>query len=323
MLIPTFIGITLLTFILIHSLPGDPVLAQLGDRQPTPEQYEQMKIALGLDQPYWKQYLIYINNILHGDFGRSFVSAKPVITEFFDRFPATLQLSVSATFFALFWGIPIGVLAALNRGKLLDNILMSVALVGYSMPVFWWGLVLVMFFAVNLGWLPVSGYYGVQYYFEPVTGFSLIDAILASNPEGFLDALTHMVLPTIVLGTIPMAIIARMTRSSMLEILGDDFMRSLKARGLSPWRLVVTHGLRNALIPIVTSLGLIVGGLVSGSILTENIFSWPGIGKWLIDAINSRDFPIVQGAIFFIAVFVVLINFVVDVLYTVINPRAK
>ncbi|RIY34628.1 ABC transporter permease, partial [Psittacicella hinzii] len=252
-----------------------------------------------------------------------FNTGTPVLDEFFARFPATVELGITAVLFALILGLPIGIFAAINRGKWLDNLLMTISLVGYSMPVFWWGLILVMVFSINLNWLPASGYFGVQYFIPQVTGFSLIDAIIAKDPAALKSAAMHIVLPTIALGTIPTAIIARMTRSSMLEILNEGFIQALKARGVGPFRLIVGHALRNALIPIVTVLGIIVGGLVSGAILTETIFSWPGVGKWLVDAINSRDFPVIQSAILFIAIFVVLINLLVDVIYTLINPRAK
>lgn len=322
MLIPTFLGITLLTFILARALPGDPVLAQVADKSITPEDYAKIATSLGLDQPIWQQYFIYLKNIFSGNFGFSYTTSQPVVAEFFARFPATLQLSIAAVIFALILGIPIGVIAALNRGKLIDNLLMTVALTGYSMPVFWWGLILVLIFSINLGWLPVAGYIGAEYFIDQVTGFSIIDAIIARDVYALKSALLHLTLPAIVLGTIPLAIIARMTRSALLDVLSEDYMRSLKARGLSPYALIIRHGLRNALIPVITSLGLVVVGLVSGSILTENIFSWPGIGKWLIDAINARDYPVIQTAVLFISVFVVLINLIVDIVYTLVNPRA-
>lgn len=323
MLIPTFFGITLLTFILIHLLPGDPVLAAVGDRAISDADYAKIAAELGIDKPYWQQYFIYLQDIFQLKFGYSFVSGLPVVDEFFARFPATIELGIFATIFALILGIPVGIVAALYRGKWPDTILMSISLAGYSMPVFWWGLIMVLIFSVNLGWLPVAGYIGVEYFIEQRTGFSIIDAFLARDVYALGSALKHLVLPTIVLGTIPLAIIARMTRSSMLEVLHEDYIRSLRARGLSPFAVVFKHALRNALIPVVTTLGLIVGGLISGSILTESIFSWPGIGKWLIDAINARDYPVIQSAILFISLFVILINLIVDVVYTFINPRAK
>lgn len=323
MLIPTFFGITLLTFILIHLLPGDPVLAAVGDRAISEADYAKIAAELGIDKPYWQQYFIYLRDIFQLKFGYSFVSGLPVVDEFFARFPATVELGIFATIFALVLGIPVGILAALYRGKWPDTLLMSISLAGYSMPVFWWGLIMVLIFSVNLGWLPVAGYIGVEYFIDQRTGFSIIDAFLARDVYALGSALKHLVLPTIVLGTIPLAIIARMTRSSMLEVLHEDYIRSLRARGLSPFAVVFKHALRNALIPVVTTLGLIVGGLISGSILTESIFSWPGIGKWLIDAINARDYPVIQSAILFISLFVILINLIVDVVYTFINPRAK
>ena len=200
---------------------------------------------------------------------------------------------------------------------------MGISLTGYSMPIFWWGLLLIMFFSVGLGWTPVSGRIDLLYDIPPVTGFMLIDTLLADEPGAFTDALRHLILPAIVLGTIPLAVIARMTRSAMLEVLREDYIRTARAKGLSPTRVVFVHGLRNALIPVLTVFGLQVGALLAGAVLTETIFSWPGIGKWLIDAIGRRDYPVVQNGILLVATLVVVTNFIVDLLYGVANPRIR
>lgn len=243
--------------------------------------------------------------------------------EFLARFPATLELSVCAMAFALLLGLPAGVAAALKRGSWLDHTVMGTALTGYSMPIFWWGLLLIMLFSVTLGWTPVSGRIAVEYDIPYTTGFMLIDSLLSTDEGAFQSAVTHLILPAVVLGTIPLAVVARMTRSSMLEVLREDYIRTARAKGLSPARVVLVHALRNALIPVVTVIGLQVGTLLAGAVLTETLFSWPGIGKWLIDAISRRDYPVVQGGILMIATLVILVNLLVDLLYGVLNPRIR
>ncbi|HTJ93223.1 MAG TPA: ABC transporter permease subunit, partial [Pararobbsia sp.] len=278
---------------------------------------------LGLDAPLPVQYLRYLTHALHGDLGTSLVSSTSVMQEFLARFPATVELSLCALLFAMIVGIPAGVIAALRRGSAVDHGVMGTALAGYSMPIFWWGLILIMFFSVRLGWTPVSGRIAVEYDVTPVTGFMLIDALLSTDSGAFISALSHLVLPTIVLGTIPLAVIARMTRSSMLEVLREDYIRTARAKGLAPLRVVIVHALRNALIPVVTAIGLQVSLLLAGAVLTETTFSWPGIGKWLIDAVGRRDYPVVQGAILLIALLVIVVNFCVDMLYGLLNPRIR
>jgi dipeptide transport system permease protein len=247
-----------------------------------------------------------------------------VLTEFLTLFPATVELSFFALLFALAIGVPLGATAAVKRGSYFDQILMSVATVGYSMPIFWWGLLLIMFVAVDLGLTPVSGRIDlIRFYFEPVTGFMTIDALLSDQDGAFLDALRHLVLPAIVLGTVPLAVIARMTRSSMLEVLSEDYVRTARAKGLSPLRVVGVHALRNALLPVVTVIGLSVSSLLAGAVLTETIFSWPGIGKWLIDSISRRDYPALQGGVMLVSLVVILVNLGVDLLYGAINPRIR
>ncbi|MCQ9328942.1 ABC transporter permease subunit [Pelistega suis] len=327
-LIPTFFGITLLTFLLIHAIPGDPVLIMLGERSNDPAVYASMMARLGLDQPLYVQYFNYLGNLLSGDLGKSFVTSRNVWDEFISLFPATLELGISALLFGTFFGILLGVLAAVKRGSVFDHGVMGLSLTGYSMPIFWWGLMLIMLFSNMLGWTPVSGRISLLYDIEPHTGFMLIDAWMAEaaddfNKGAFLDAIHHLILPTIVLGTIPLAVISRMTRSSMLEVMGEDYVRTARAKGLSPRRVIFVHTLRNALIAVVTVIGLQIGSLVGGAVLTETIFSWPGIGKWLVDSIFRRDYPVVQNGLLLIATMIIIVNLLVDVVYGIVNPRIR
>ena len=243
--------------------------------------------------------------------------------EFAALFPATIELAVCAILFALVVGIPAGMLAAVRRNSVFDHGVMGVSLTGYSMPIFWWGLLLILLFSVQLGWTPVSGRIAVKYFIEPVTGFLTIDALLSGDKGAFQSAVSHLILPTIVLGTNPLAIIARMTRSAMLEVLGEDYIRTARAKGLSNLRVIALHAFRNALIPVITVIGLQVGVLFTGAILTETIFSWPGVGKWLIEAINRRDYPVLQGGLLLLGVVVMMVNLLVDVTYGIINPRIR
>ena len=321
--IPTFLGITVLAFALIHMIPGDPVLVMVGERRLDPEFYRLAMQRLGLDQPLYMQYLHYLQKLVSGNLGESLVTHEPVMTEFLKLFPATVELSVCAMIFAAITGLTAGIIAANKRGTVVDHVVMGSALTGYSMPIFWWGLVLIMLFSVHLGWTPVSGRLDLEFDIPAVTGFMLIDTLLSGEEGAFLSAISHLILPAIVLGTIPMAVIARMTRSSMLEVLREDYVRTARAKGLSPVRVVVVHALRNALVPVVTVIGLQVGTLLAGAVLTETIFSWPGIGKWLIDSISRRDYPVVQGGILLVASLIILVNLLVDILYGVINPRIR
>ncbi|EMO4162881.1 dipeptide ABC transporter permease DppB [Morganella morganii] len=326
MVIPTFIGITLLTFIFVHLIPGDPVTIMAGERGISPERHAQLMAALGLDQPYWKQYLHYINGVLHGDLGLSLKSRQPVWEEFVPRFKATLELAACAMIFAISVGIPVGVLAAVKRGSIFDHTAIGISLTGYSMPIFWWGIMLIMLVSVNLDLTPVSGRLSDSVFLDdsqPLTGFMLIDTLIWGEDGDFHDAVMHLILPSIVLGTIPLAVIVRMTRSAMLEVLGEDYIRTARAKGLSRLRVIVVHALRNALLPVVTVIGLQVGVMLAGAILTETIFSWPGIGRWLIDALQRRDYPVVQGGVLLIAILIILVNLCVDLLYGVVNPRIR
>lgn len=323
LLIPTFFGITLLTFALIRLIPGDPVEVMMGERRVDPEMHAQAMERLGLNKPLYAQYLDYIGKLAKGDLGESLRTRTSVWDEFTTLFPATVELALAALILSGTLGVLAGVIAALKRGSLFDHGVMGLSLTGYSMPIFWWGLILIMFFSVNLGWTPVSGRIDLLYDIEPVTGFMLIDTLLSDEEGAFGNALRHLILPAIVLATIPLAVIARMTRSAMLEVLREDYVRTARAKGLSPKRVVFVHALRNALIPVLTVFGLQIGALLAGAVLTETIFSWPGIGKWMIESIGARDYPVVQNGILLIACLVILVNFTVDILYGLANPRIR
>ena len=321
--IPTFIGVTLISFSFIRALPGDPIVVMAGERGLSDERYAELATQYGFDQPIYMQFWDYLTGVLQGDLGTSFVTKRPVWDEFFTLFPATLELSICAMIFAIALGLPAGIIAAVNRGKFLDRALMSTALVGYSMPIFWWALLLIIVFSGNLGWTPVSGRIDLLYYFPNATGFMLIDSGASGQSGAFSSAVRHLLLPTIVLGTIPLAVIARQTRSAMLEVLGEDYIRTARAKGMSPGRINGVHALRNAMITVITVIGLSVVTLLAGAILTETIFSWPGIGKWMVDSIFRRDYPVVQGGLLLIAVMVMIVNLTVDMLYGVINPKIR
>ena len=321
--VPTFIGVSIVSFLFIRLLPGDPIILMAGERGMSEERYAQLAAQFGYDQPLWAQYIDYVKGILRGDLGISFRTKRPVWDEFFALFPATLELSLCAIVFAVFLGIPAGIVAAVNRGKWPDQALMSTALIGYSMPIFWWALLLIILFSGMLGWTPVSGRISLMYYFPEATGFMLIDSLRSGQSGAFASAVQHLILPTVVLGTIPLAVIARQTRSAMLEVLGEDYVRTARAKGLAPARVNGLHALRNAMIPVITVIGLSVGTLLAGAILTETIFSWPGIGKWMVESINGRDYTSVQGGLLLIALIVMLVNLAVDVTYGLINPKIR
>ena len=310
LVIPTFIGITLLTFAFVHMIPGDPVMIMAGERGISPERHAQLLAELGLDKPMWQQYLHYIWGVMHGDLGISLKSRLPVWDEFVPRFKATLELGICAMIFATAVGIPVGVLAAVKRGSIFDHTAVGLALTGYSMPIFWWGMMLIMLVSVQLNLTPVSGRVSDMVFLDdsnPLTGFMLIDTAIWGEEGNFIDA----------------AVIVRMTRSSMLEVLGEDYIRTARAKGLTRMRVIIVHALRNAMLPVVTVIGLQVGTLLAGAILTETIFSWPGLGRWLIDALQRRDYPVVQGGGLLVATMIILVNLLVDLLYGVVNPRIR
>ncbi len=323
LIVPTFLGMTLLAFFLIRLVPGDPIEALAGERGIAPERHAELLKTYGLDRPLLVQYGLYIGRVLQGDLGRSIVTQAPVLEEFTTLFPATVELALCAMLFAVLVGLPAGIVAAVRRNGWLDHGVMGLSLTGYSMPIFWWGLLLILLFSVQLGWTPVSGRIDVKYFIEPSTGFLLIDSAMASDKGAWVSALHHLILPTLVLGTNPLAVVARMTRSSMLEVLGEDYIRTARAKGLPAWRVVGLHALRNALIPVVTVIGLQVGVLFTGAILTETIFSWPGVGKWMIEAIARRDYPVLQGGLLLLGAMVMTVNLLVDLTYGIINPRIR
>ncbi|AJA44295.1 dipeptide ABC transporter permease DppB [Frischella perrara] len=326
MIIPTFLGITILTFVFVHLIPGDPVLIFAGERGVSPERHAELMAQLGLNKPLYQQYFDYLIGIFKGDLGVSFKSHVPVWDEFVPRFKATFELGMSAMLFAVVFGVPIGVLAAVKRGSIFDHTAISLSLTGYSMPIFWWGMMLIMLVSVHFNLTPVSGRVSDMLFLDdsnPLTGFMLIDTLIWGEEGDFIDAVQHLILPSMVLGTIPLAVIVRMTRSSMLEVLSEDYIRTARAKGLSRWRIVLVHALRNAMIPVITIIGLQVGSMLAGAILTETVFSWPGIGRWLIESLQRRDYPVVQGGVLIVATLIILVNLVIDMLYGIINPRIR
>ncbi|WP_234855150.1 MULTISPECIES: ABC transporter permease subunit [Paracoccus] len=322
-LVPTFLGITIVAFGFVRILPGDPVLLMAGERGVSPERHAELSAQLGFDKPIVMQYLDFLGRLLQGDLGNSLVTKKPVLTEFLALFPATVELGLCAIIIATLVGVPVGVLAAIKRGSWFDQVSMTSALVGFSMPIFWWGLLLIIFFSGFLGWTPVSGRISLMYFFPQGTGFMLIDSLMSGQDGAFRSAVSHLILPSVVLATIPLAVIARQTRSAMLEVLGEDYVRTARAKGMPRRRVIGVHALRNAMIPVVTTIGLQIGVLIAGAILTETIFSWPGIGKWMIDSISRRDYPVVQSGLLLIAGMVMVVNLLVDLTYGLINPRIR
>ena len=295
----------------------------MGERGIAPERLAALRHEFGYDQPLWKQFVDYEVQVVHGDLGVSLVTRQTVWSEFLTLFPATIELAFCAIGFAVLIGIPLGVVAALRRGTPFDYGLMGASVTGASMPIFWWGLMMILVFSVGFGWTPVSGRVSDMYFVEPWSGFMLIDCWFSDDEGACRSTLSHLILPTIVLGTIPLANFARMTRSAMLEVLGEDYIRTARAKGLSGMRVTVVHALRNALIPVVTVIGLSVGGLLGGAILTETIFAWPGVGHWIIESIQRRDYPVLQGGTLLIAIIVIGVNLGVDMLYSVLNPRIR
>jgi dipeptide transport system permease protein len=323
LIVPTFIGVTFLSFMLIRLVPGDPIEVRAGEHGIPPERLAELRHEYGLDQPLWKQFLDYEKGVVTGGLGVSVVTRAPVWDEFTTLFPATLELALCAITLGLVLGIPFGLIAAVKRGSAFDYGLMGLSMTGASMPIFLWGLMAILIFSVALGWTPVSGRISDMYYVEPWSGFMLIDTWFSDDKGAFASAVSHLILPAIVLGTRPMAVIARMTRSAMLDVLGEDYIRTARAKGLAVWRVVIVHALRNALIPVVTVIGLQVGTLLGGAILTETIFSWPGVGHWLIESIQRRDYPVLQGGTLLVATLVIVVNLGVDMTYGFLNPRIR
>jgi peptide/nickel transport system permease protein len=322
MLLYVLLGVSLTIFLLMRLIPGDPALVMLGERA-TADRIVEVRRNLGLDQPLPVQYLLYLKHILTGHLGRSLHTNTRVAEELWERFPATLELSLAAICLAGFIGVLAGVLSAMRQYSLLDSGFMLVSLAGVSMPIFWLGLMLIWTFALLLGWFPPSGRLDVRMVLDPITGLYLLDSLLTRQWEAFWDVLWHLVLPAVTLATVPLAIIARMTRSSLLEVLRQEYIITARGKGLHEWVVVTRHALRNALIPILTIVGLQFGLLLGGAILTETIFSWPGLGRLLYNAVLSRDYPVVQGGTLLIAATFSVINLVVDILYLLANPKIR
>lgn len=320
MLIPVLVGVSVITFLLIRLAPGDPAVVLAGEHT-SPSILQQIREKYGLDKPLYVQYWIWLKDALRGDFGRSIKSHEFVMQEIWSRFPNTIELTITSMFIAITVGVIAGVISATRQYSIVDYSAMVGALFGLSMPVFWLGIMLMMIFGVFLNWFPISGRLDPIISVESVTNFLLLDTIITRNWEAFKNAFLHIVLPSVALGTIPMAIIARMTRSSMLEVLRQDYIRTERAKGLSERVVIYKHALRNALIPVVTVIGLDFGLLLAGAILTETVFAWPGVGKYAYQAVTYRDYPAVQGVVLFFAAVFVFVNLAVDVLYAYIDPR--
>jgi peptide/nickel transport system permease protein len=321
-LIPTLLGVSIIVFLFLRMIPGDPALALAGEHAKE-ENVERVREEFGLNKPLHEQYLTYMGKVLRGDLGRSVLSRRPISEELKTRFPATIELSMCALIVALVVGLPAGIISATKRNSIFDNIAMVGSLLGISMPIFWLGLMLNWFFAVQLGWLPSVTRLDSGIELQRITNLLIIDSILTGNAEALLNAIQHLILPAVALGTIPMAIIARMTRSAMLDVLEQDYVRTARAKGLIERVVIVRHALRNALLPVITIVGLQVGVLLSGAVLTETIFAWPGIGRWLYLSILSRDYPIVQGMALFITVLFLIVNLLVDISYAMVDPRIR
>jgi ABC-type dipeptide/oligopeptide/nickel transport system permease component len=320
--IPALLGLSVVIFMFIHILPGDPCATILGDHE-TPQSCQLLRTSLGLDLPLWRQYVDYLGRLLHGDFGYSVFNNKPVLSEFAIRFPATIELALAALLFAVGAGIPLGRFAAHHAQTWGDAGATVVSLFGVSIPVFVTGLVLAYVFGVMLGWLPTQGQLDPHTILTPTTNFVLIDAIVAGRPDVFVEGLSHLVLPAIALGSVPFAVITRITRASVLEVLNEDYVRTARAKGLAERRIDSRHVMRNAWGPVITVVGLQVGTLLSGAVLTETVFSWPGVGRWVVTAIQARDYFVVQGAILIFAMIFLTVNLVVDVAYAFVNPRIR
>ncbi|MBW1776391.1 MAG: ABC transporter permease [Deltaproteobacteria bacterium] len=319
-LIPTLLGVSVIVFLLLHLTPGDPAELLLGERA-TPDALEQMREHLGLNEPIHVQYGMFLKRLMKGDLGETIWTRQKVWIEVKQRFPATIELSVAALFISCFFGIILGIVSATKQYSIFDYASMLGALAGVSMPIFWLALVFMLIFSLNLGWLPMSGRLSVGVELKTVTNFYILDAVLTGNGKALKDVLWHLIMPAVTLSTIPMAIVARMTRSAMLDVLRQDYIKTARAKGLSRVQVIFKHALRNALIPVVTTIGLQFGVMLGGAILTETIFAWPGVGKWMYDAVMQRDYMVIQGGVLFIATLFVVINLCVDVLYAVINPR--
>jgi peptide/nickel transport system permease protein len=322
LLVPVLIGLSILVFVWIRALPGGPAEALLGERADQ-ESIEQIREQYGLDKPVYVQYLEYVRTTAQGDLGTSVTTRRPVTDELKQRFPATIELTLAALLFAVTLGIPLGFVAAKHYGTAIDSASLFVSLLGVSIPVFFLAIMLKYVFAVKLGWLPTVGRISATIDIEHPTNFYLIDSLLAGDLNAFWDVSQHLLLPAIALGSIPLAIIASITRAAVLDVQNEDYVRTARAKGLSPGVVDRRHIFKNALLPVVTIIGLQAGLLLSGAVLTETVFAFPGMGTWLVDAIKARNYPVLQGGILFVSVVFVLVNLAVDISYAFINPRIR
>jgi peptide/nickel transport system permease protein len=322
LLVPILIGLSILVFFWIRALPGGPAQSLLGERA-TEATVREIEEQYGLDDPIYVQYFRYVENIASGDFGTSIRSRRPVTDELRERFPATIELALAAMIFSVALGIPLGFLAAKRYGTIVDHSSLLASLLGISIPIFFLAILLKYIFAIELGLLPTVGRQDVLINVDHPTNFYVLDALLAGDLEAFSDAIEHLILPAIALATVPLAIIARITRAAVLDVQNEDYVRTARAKGLAPRLVDRRHVLRNALLPISTIIGLQTGLLLSGAVLTETVFAWPGMGTWLVEAIENRNYPVLQGGILFLAVIFVLVNLVVDLSYALINPRIR
>ncbi|MBW2308819.1 MAG: ABC transporter permease [Deltaproteobacteria bacterium] len=315
--------LSFIIFVFLRAIPGDPVLTLLGEEETTPEQYQELRHALGLDQPLVVQYLKWIGRITRGEFGTSIHTSDPVLPQMLEKLKATIELAFMAVLLGSLFGMFAGTISAVKQNSIFDNIVMFFALFGISIPVFWMGLILIIVFSVQMDWLPISGMLSHDIRIQAITGFALLDAIITGNIAAIKDILGHLVLPAITLGVVPAALTARTTRASMLDVINEDYIKAGLARGLSFWEALRKHAFRNALIPVVTVIGLQIGVYLGGSIVTETVFAWPGLGRHVVNAIYDRDYTVVQGAVFIYAFIIVLVNLVVDLLYSFIDPRVR
>jgi len=321
-LLPVMLGISVIVFFFIHLIPGDPAAVMAGDYA-APGQIAELRTALGLDESLPNQYFRYARRLLHGDLGRSIHTHNPIASELATRLPASMELALSAMLIAIVIGIPAGILSATKRGSLLDAASMVGALIGVSMPVYVLGLIAMWMFAFKLGWLPVGGRLAADLQLQRTTGFFVPDGLLSGNFPACVDAVKHLMVPAMTLSTVPMAIIARITRSSLLDCLSQDYIRTARGKGLTEPMIVIRHALKNGMLPVVTVIGLQIGVILSGAVLTETIFSWPGIGRWVYEAITKRDYPVIQGMTLFIGVVFLFTSLLVDCLYALLDPRIR
>ncbi len=322
-MIPTLLGLSLVVFLIVKAIPGDPAQLLLGDKA-NAQSLKALRTELGLDSPIFVQYGKFVyRTFIEGDLGRSIASSEPIWDIIKVKFPATVELAIFATFLAILIGIPLGILAADRKGSWLDSLAISTSIFGVSIPVFWLGLILIWIFGLNLGVLPMSGRMDIIFDYEPITGMVLIDSLLQSDLELWWSSFTHIILPGVTLSTIPLAFIARITRASMLEVLKEDYVRTARAKGLSKIKVVMKHALKSALPNIVTIVGLQLGALLAGAMITETVYSWPGIGTWILSSVHARDIPALEAGILLVALTYMIINLFVDIVLMIVDPRVR